>query len=223
MARIEAEQGLEADCREHSAEALRLAQEHDVGALEDQVLSVVGLLELGLGSIWEAVEQLERCSRQAAKAHFGHPVTLPYEPDLVEALWAAGRDRDARAAADILNEHARRTQSPWGLATAGRCRALVAGEDEFDEEFQAALALHDRVPSAFERARTELCYGERLRRGRRRADARKHLALALGVFEQFRAKPGPSAPAESSKPPVPPPAHVATPPLLTGSPRESSA
>jgi DNA-binding NarL/FixJ family response regulator len=28
------------------------------------------------------------------------------------------------------------------------------------------LALHDRTPSGFERARTELCYGEQLRRAR---------------------------------------------------------
>ena len=189
MARMEAVQGLEADCREHSAEALQLAQEHGVGALEDQLLSVAGLLELSLGNISEAVEQLERCSRREAEAHLGYPPTVPYEPDLVEALWAAGRDQDARAAAEVLNEHARRTQSPWGIATARRCRGLLASEDDFEDEFLAALTLHERVPSAFELARTELCYGERLRRGRRRKDARQHLASALAVFEQFGAKP----------------------------------
>ena len=56
-------------------------------------------------------------------------------------------------------------------------------------QFLGALALHDRVPSAFERARTQLCFGERLRRGRRRADARQHLASALAVFDQFEATP----------------------------------
>ena len=56
MARIEAAHGLEADCREHSAEALRLAKEHDVGAIEHQLLSVAGLLELTLGNLPEAVD-----------------------------------------------------------------------------------------------------------------------------------------------------------------------
>jgi DNA-binding CsgD family transcriptional regulator len=186
---IEAAQGLEADCREHSAEVLRLAQEYDIGSLEVYVSSVAGLLELSLGNIPEAVERLERCSRQAARAHLGHPPSVPYEPDLVEALWAAGCHQDARAAADLLSERAQRCGSPWGLATASRCRGLLAGEDEFEHEFLGALALHDRVPSAFERARTQLCFGERLRRGRRRADARQHLGSALAVFDQFEATP----------------------------------
>jgi DNA-binding CsgD family transcriptional regulator len=34
-----------------------------------------------------------------------------------------------------------------------------------------------------------LCFGERLRRGRRRTDARQHLASALAVFEQYGAQP----------------------------------
>lgn len=96
MARIEAGKGIEADCREHAAEALRLAQEHDAGALEVHLSSVAGLLALSLGNIPNAVDQLEGCSRQAAEAGLGHPPTVPYEPDLVEALRAAGRDRDAR-------------------------------------------------------------------------------------------------------------------------------
>jgi DNA-binding CsgD family transcriptional regulator len=153
------------------------------------VSSIVGLLELSLGNTLAAVAQLERCARQAAKRHLAHPPTLPYQPDLVEALSAAGCDRDAQAAADLLIEHAQRTQSPWGLATSSRCQGILGTENEFEQHFLAALALHDRVPSEFERARTELCYGERLRRARQRADARQHLASALTVFEQFGAKP----------------------------------
>jgi DNA-binding CsgD family transcriptional regulator len=189
MARIEAAQGLEADCREHFAEALRLAQNTDAGALEVHISQVAGLLELSLGNIQDALAQLERCSRQAADYGLGHPPTVPYEPDLVEALRAAGRDQDARAASELLDERAQRSQSPWGLATVRRCHGLLAGEHEFEQHFQSALELHDRVPSAFERARTELCYGERLRRARRRTDARQRLTSAVTVFEQFGAEP----------------------------------
>ncbi len=189
MARIEAAQGLETACREHSVEALAISEQYGLGLLELQVSSVAGLLELSLGNIPQAVEQLERCSRQAAGAQLGYPPTVPYEPDLVEALWAAGRDRDARGAARALDGHAHGTQSPWGLATARRCHGLLASEESFEGEFEAALALHDRVPSPFERARTELSYGERLRRTRRRADSRQYLASALAVFEQLGAEP----------------------------------
>jgi DNA-binding NarL/FixJ family response regulator len=41
----------------------------------------------------------------------------------------------------------------------------------------------------FERARTQLCYGERLRRLRRRADARRHLHEALETFTRLGAQP----------------------------------
>jgi DNA-binding NarL/FixJ family response regulator len=41
----------------------------------------------------------------------------------------------------------------------------------------------------FERARTQLCYGERLRRARRRADARRHLHDALDTFTRRGAQP----------------------------------
>jgi DNA-binding CsgD family transcriptional regulator len=43
------------------------------------------------------------------------------------------------------------------------------------------------VPSKFERARTQLRYGERLRRARRRTEAREQLKPALAAFEELAA------------------------------------
>jgi DNA-binding CsgD family transcriptional regulator len=188
MARSEAAQGAETDCREHAAKALALAHAYEIGALEMHVSSVIGLLELGLGNIAEAGAQLELCARQAEANGLGHRSTVPYEPDLVEALLAAGREDEARAAADVLTERAEQCQSPWRLAVSHRCRGLLAG-DEFEDEFLSALVLHDRFPGVFERARTELCYGERLRRERRRLEARPYLTSAFAVFEQVSAVP----------------------------------
>jgi DNA-binding CsgD family transcriptional regulator len=189
LARLEAAQGLETDCRDHFAEALGLAQGHDLGSLQVHLYSLIGFLELGLGNIPTAVEQLERCAQQANDYQLGYPPIVPYEPDLIEALHAIGRDRDAAAATDLLQQRARRTQSCWGLAVVSRCRGLLAADDTYEEEFQTALSLHDRVPSAFERARTAVCYGERLRRSRRRADAREHLRSALAVFDRLGDRP----------------------------------
>jgi len=56
------------------------------------------------------------------------------------------------------------------------------------DRFDVALDLHDRDPSAFERARTELCYGERLRRAGDRRLARVHLRSALDAFETIGAR-----------------------------------
>ncbi|NKY40801.1 helix-turn-helix transcriptional regulator, partial [Cellulomonas septica] len=58
-----------------------------------------------------------------------------------------------------------------------------------DTWFGAALAAHARTPDVFETARTQLAYGSRLRRARRRTDARPHLRDALTTFDALGAAP----------------------------------
>ena len=64
------------------------------------------------------------------------------------------------------------------------CRALLS-EDEGEAErlFRAALEAHAQAARPFERARSELAYGEFLRRAGRRVEAREHLQAALDRFE----------------------------------------
>jgi DNA-binding NarL/FixJ family response regulator len=57
------------------------------------------------------------------------------------------------------------------------------------EGYLPALALHDDGNRPHERARTELVYGEALRRARRRTASRIHLRAALAGFEQLGATP----------------------------------
>ena len=65
-----------------------------------------------------------------------------------------------------------------------RCRGVLAGNDqEADGLFAEALRHHDHRVTPYERARTQLAYGERLRRSRRRAEARVQLRSALDTFE----------------------------------------
>ncbi len=186
--RGEAARGLERECRAHAGEADELAQVLHIG-LQVPISSALGLLELGLGNITAAAEQLERCARSANASGLGCPPVVPYEPDLADALRAEGRERDAHAATERLQQRAERSQSPWGLATAARCRGMLADEQQFEAEFQTALALHQEPPTSFERARTKLCYGDRLRRARRRVDARAQLTSALATFERLGAAP----------------------------------
>jgi DNA-binding CsgD family transcriptional regulator len=186
---VEAAQGREEACRAHAYDALELVEAAGIGSLSVYASATLGFLELGLGHVSAAVERLEQCARQAAAAGLAHPNVVRYEADLVEALRAAGREQDALEAADLLERRAQRVSSSWGLAMAARCRGLLAEAHIFDDVFRAALVLHDSVPSAFERARTELCYGERLRRARRRTEAREHLARAFAVFERLSAEP----------------------------------
>ncbi|WP_143253963.1 hypothetical protein [Amycolatopsis keratiniphila] len=58
-----------------------------------------------------------------------------------------------------------------------------------ESQYLRALELHSTGERHFERARTELLYGEWLRRNRRRSDARAPLRSALEIFSRLRAKP----------------------------------
>jgi DNA-binding CsgD family transcriptional regulator len=62
-------------------------------------------------------------------------------------------------------------------------------EDTFERHFQEAVECHARTPDSFERARTRLHLGERLRRARRRSAARPHLRYAIEDFERLGAEP----------------------------------
>jgi len=71
-----------------------------------------------------------------------------------------------------------------------RCHGMLADDaDEAGGLFSEALEHHgaDEIP-AFERARTQLAYGERLRRDRRKLEARTQLRAALDGFEALGAE-----------------------------------
>ena len=75
------------------------------------------------------------------------------------------------------------------LAQLARCRGLTAADEAGAAHFEAALRHHDGHDRPFELARTELAYGEALRRARRRAEARSHLRGALATFQRIGAEP----------------------------------
>jgi len=64
-----------------------------------------------------------------------------------------------------------------------RCRAILAQPHEAGPLFREALELHARETPPYERARTQLAFGERLRRDRRKTEARAQLRSALETFE----------------------------------------
>jgi DNA-binding CsgD family transcriptional regulator len=65
----------------------------------------------------------------------------------------------------------------------------VGSDNEIDERFGEALALHARTPDVFEAARTRLAYGTRLRRARKRARAREELRTAIELFDSLGPTP----------------------------------
>ncbi len=147
----------------------------------------LGLLALGRGDIAAALTHLQHAARVHDAAGFAEPGSRPWQPDLIEALTRAGQLEAAeRALADWTrqgDEHGR----VFAQATAARCRGILAGDDEIDAAFTKALQRHAELPMPYDRARTLLAYGQRLRRARRRSDARPPLRDALRVFSDLGA------------------------------------
>jgi hypothetical protein len=110
-------------------------------------------------------------------------------PELVEALLRTGSTDEAATVAARYGDLAAAKGLPWAQARAARLRGLLCAPHEMDGCFAEALALHAQTPDMYEEARTRLLYGERLRRARRRADARNPLRLALDRFQQLGAWP----------------------------------
>jgi DNA-binding CsgD family transcriptional regulator len=90
---------------------------------------------------------------------------------------------------DELARQADRPLHSWTQAVVERLRGLMASDDEVDAHFARALELHAQTRQPFETARTQLLHGERLRRAKRRADARAPLSAALTIFERLGADP----------------------------------
>jgi DNA-binding CsgD family transcriptional regulator len=146
----------------------------------------LGLLDLTLGRPAEALERLRRYTAAPAGVLMT-PHRLHQLPDVVEA---AARAHELDEAADHLARFqgwVEEFPTPARLALLARCEALAA-ESDAEPHFMRAIELAEAL-SPFERARTELLYGEWLRRERRRVDARPHLRAALELFRQLALPP----------------------------------
>jgi DNA-binding CsgD family transcriptional regulator len=189
LATIDALQGRDAACHDRVTEALARAPEDGNDDLRLSARLSLGLLESSRGRYDEALSELEPIHERVMRSGLAEPSLFPYQPDLVEAYARLGRPEEANTMLDYFVRQAEAVGRRWALAAAARCRGILAEPADIDTAFEFALALHDDVPSPFERARTELVYGERLRRVNRRRDARPHLRAALEVFHELGAAP----------------------------------
>jgi DNA-binding CsgD family transcriptional regulator len=187
LARIEAAHGQDTDCREHATEAFDLA-EGGAGSVVVYAAAALGLLELGVGRIEEAMVHLERVRTEVDAHGLHHPTVIQWAPDLIEALARAGRRDEAVELLASFDRAAESGLSTWALGTAARCRCLLADKG-FEADAERALELLEALGAPFEIARTELCLGERLRRSRRRREARTALRSAIERFERLGAAP----------------------------------
>jgi DNA-binding CsgD family transcriptional regulator/tetratricopeptide (TPR) repeat protein len=177
--RAAAAYGREQECREAAEAALRRSLATDLDYAREQARLALGELELGLGNPREALEHLDQLSPIPLL-----PVAQMATPDIVDAALRLGERERAHAAFDRLAAWAPASGAPVVAGMLSRCRAVLS-EDSAEAEalFEDACEKHALDAPPVERARSQLAYGEWLRRERRRTDSRTQLRNALDTFE----------------------------------------
>ncbi len=129
-----------------------------------------------------------------AAAHHLEQMTIPplvrlAAYDRLDAAFRAGRLDAAQEWLADLERFADAVDSPRSRAVVSYGRALLAPTAAAGEHYRDALAHNAVAHRPLEAARTQLAYGEFLRRARRRVDAREQLRAALTIFEEVGAVP----------------------------------
>ena len=102
--------------------------------------------------------------------------------EVIEAAARGERHELAARLLDRLDDMARATGTDWILGIAARSRALVSPDGGAEDCYREAIERLAHTRLRFELARAHLVYGEWLRRGRRRLDAREQLRTAFEMF-----------------------------------------
>lgn len=189
IAMIDAARGREQG-RQRALTAIKEASAMGAGAVEAQGFSMLGLLDLTLGRPSDAIPALQRCGALAktnGQLEMGH---LQWAAELIESQTQCGRQADTTTTINTMRENTHPAATTLNQALLARSEALVATDNTWEDHFHTALTLHGTSTTRpFEHARTHLLLGERLRRQRRRKDARIHLSAAWETFSQLGADP----------------------------------
>lgn len=171
--------GDEPRCRALAAEVLPVLRgRHAVGTA---VTSWgLGLLDLAAGRYRAAFDALYAVCAGPARYDF----LIRAVADLVEAAVRDGRPDRVADQFTGFERWAVHVDSPIATALLRRCQAML---EDSEKRYREALDLHAEHGGRFDQARTQLLYGEWLRRKRRRGEARAELAAALAGFTRLGA------------------------------------
>jgi DNA-binding CsgD family transcriptional regulator len=187
LAQITAAMGREDETRQLASDALEVGERTGAAAVSFAARAALGHLELSLGRVGPALEQLDVLAARVPTTGMVETGFLWWQADHIEALALAGRHQTMSAAIDRFAEVTVRADRRWARGALARARGMQTPGLESERWFVEALANHDALGAPFERARTLLRRGEaRLARGCI-AGARDDFEAAQTLFERLGA------------------------------------
>ncbi|GAB2520178.1 helix-turn-helix transcriptional regulator [Nocardia heshunensis] len=159
-----------------------------VDAMRNGVLvgdTELGLLDLGAGRYDRVLDRVESAARGPMGEHY---MAVFFTPLRVDAALRTGQPERIGESLERFRRWADASRAPWIQAVYTRCLAQMSSGEQAEAHFTAAVRLHEKGSRPLEAARTDLLYGEWLRRARRKTEARTSLRAALETFERIGAK-----------------------------------
>ena len=189
QAEIEAALGRFDEARAHASESMDLAHRTETPVFGPYARAALAAVALSEGQADVGISEYETARDELLAISMPAPGEVFWTVELVEAHARAGSGEKAAAELERLEELIEDGFPPVQLAQLERSRALAASDhDEAVAHFEKALEHHTRSRTPFEHARTQLAYGERLRKRKARTEARDHLRSALDTFERLGAR-----------------------------------
>ena len=127
-------------------------------------------------------QEAAAAARQATSNTYEYWVSVWALPELVEAAARVSDEELARETLERLAESTQPAGTDFALGVEARSRALVSDGATAEELYQEAIDRLRRTKLRPELARAHLLYGEWLRRGGRRVDAREQLRTAHALL-----------------------------------------
>jgi DNA-binding CsgD family transcriptional regulator len=181
LALVLAWRGRTAEARAQAAAAAQVATERGHGWKLVWLEYAHAVLALAMGRYEEAM----------AAAPHGYEENVLVStfalPDLIEAAVRCGERASAEQALALVARRAAASPTPLTLGLLARSRALLRSETDAETSYREAISHLQHARGRAHLARTELLYGEWLRREKRQRDAREHLQAAYGTFQEIGA------------------------------------
>jgi DNA-binding CsgD family transcriptional regulator len=105
--------------------------------------------------------------------------------ELIEAASRSGKVDHAGQALEQLSQTTLASGGDWALGLEARSRALMSDGEAAETLYRQSIDSLRRTRLSVDLARAHLLYGEWLRRGRRRLDARNQLRIAYELFVEI--------------------------------------